>query len=146
MRLGTWARSVAGLGLLVVSTACGARGPQPGEGFIDVTGGRVRYRVVGSGPGTPLVVLHGGPGFSSEYLKSLEGGHRWSTYHRYLSRTLTPEEMGRAMSDLNPEVYRLHAGAERVHDHRNAQELRSDARTWDASWCPRCLPRASSMR
>lgn len=43
----------------------------PGEGFADVPGGRVWYRVAGNGPGTPLVVLHGGPGASSHYLESL---------------------------------------------------------------------------
>ena len=40
-----------------------------GSGFADVPGGKVWYNVVGSGPGTPLLVLHGGPGGSSYYLK-----------------------------------------------------------------------------
>ena len=44
---------------------------QPGEGFIAVPGGRVWYRVVGSGPKTPLLVLHGGPGASACYLEGL---------------------------------------------------------------------------
>src|SRR5437667_5380200 len=43
----------------------------PAEGFIDVPGGRVWYRVVGKGPRTPLVLLHGGPGAPSYYLKPL---------------------------------------------------------------------------
>ncbi len=34
-------------------------------------GGRVWYRVVGTGPGTPLVLLHGGPGAPSYYLDPL---------------------------------------------------------------------------
>jgi proline iminopeptidase len=46
--------------------------PSSGEGFINVSGGRVWYRVVGSGPGTPLLLLHGGPGVPSLYLKPLE--------------------------------------------------------------------------
>ncbi len=37
-----------------------------------VDGGGIWYRVVGNGPGTPVILLHGGPGFSSYYLKSLE--------------------------------------------------------------------------
>ena len=41
------------------------------EGYIAVDGGRVWYRVVGNGPGTPLLVLHGGPGAPSYYLESL---------------------------------------------------------------------------
>lgn len=32
------------------------------EGMIDVPGGRVWYRMIGSGPGVPLLALHGGPG------------------------------------------------------------------------------------
>ena len=40
-------------------------------GFVPVTGGRVWYRVVGSGDATPLLVIHGGPGFPSHYLDRL---------------------------------------------------------------------------
>ena len=43
-----------------------------GEGLVEVTGGRVWYEVVGSGDATPLLVLHGGPGFTHEYMRSLE--------------------------------------------------------------------------
>ena len=42
-----------------------------GEGFIDVDGGKVWYRVTGTGDKTPLLVLHGGPGAPSYYLKPL---------------------------------------------------------------------------
>jgi len=42
------------------------------EGYVDVTGGRVWYRIVGGGPDTPLLVLHGGPGIPSDYLRPLE--------------------------------------------------------------------------
>jgi proline-specific peptidase len=41
------------------------------EGFIQVPGGRVWYRSVGEG-GTPLLCLHGGPGFTHYYLEPLE--------------------------------------------------------------------------
>ena len=37
-----------------------------------VDGGEIWYRVVGTGAGTPVILLHGGPGYSSHYLKSLE--------------------------------------------------------------------------
>jgi len=37
-------------------------GPEPGQGFIDVPGGPVWYKVTGTGPGIPLLALHGGPG------------------------------------------------------------------------------------
>ena len=48
------------------------------EGYIDVDGGRVWYRSVGpvagqgSAGGTPLLCLHGGPGFTHYYLEALE--------------------------------------------------------------------------
>jgi proline iminopeptidase len=44
----------------------------PGEAFLAVAGGKIWYRVVGTGPGTPVILLHGGPGFSSYYLKLFE--------------------------------------------------------------------------
>jgi len=51
--------------------SCGPTGLQPGEGYVDVPGGRVWYRIVGGGAATPLLVLHGGPGAPSYYLKPL---------------------------------------------------------------------------
>lgn len=42
------------------------------EGFINVKGGKVWYKIVGAGNATPLLLLHGGPGFPSDYLKPLE--------------------------------------------------------------------------
>ncbi len=44
----------------------------PGEGFVEVTGGKVWYRIVGSGERTPLLLVNGGPGVSSVYLTPLE--------------------------------------------------------------------------
>lgn len=41
------------------------------EGYAPVPGGMVWHRTVGSGPGLPLLVLHGGPGSGSDYLSSL---------------------------------------------------------------------------
>jgi proline-specific peptidase len=66
----------AGLAFVALATlswpaAARAREPVSREGYIPVTGGRVWYRVVGDAPATPLLVLHGGPGFPSYYLKPL---------------------------------------------------------------------------
>jgi proline iminopeptidase len=41
------------------------------EGYVPVTGGRVWYHIVGTGPGIPLLTLHGGPGGNSDYLQPL---------------------------------------------------------------------------
>ena len=54
------------------SMGCSSRTLRPSEGFIDVSGGRIWYRIVGGGSGTPLLLLHGGPGVPSVSLKPLE--------------------------------------------------------------------------
>lgn len=42
-----------------------------GQGYLDVDGGKIWYRVVGTGNKTPLLLLHGGPGVPSYYLKPM---------------------------------------------------------------------------
>jgi proline iminopeptidase len=42
------------------------------EGRIEVPGGAVRYRVVGAGGGTPLLLVPAGPGLPGDYLAPLE--------------------------------------------------------------------------
>ena len=44
----------------------------PGETYLAVDGGKIWYRVVGSGTAIPAILLHGGPGFASYYMKPLE--------------------------------------------------------------------------
>jgi proline iminopeptidase len=43
-----------------------------GESFLTVDGGRIWYKVSGAGTATPAILLHGGPGFASYYMKPLE--------------------------------------------------------------------------
>jgi proline iminopeptidase len=43
-----------------------------GEGYIEVPGGKVWYKIVGEGDKTPILMLHGGPGATSYYLEPLE--------------------------------------------------------------------------
>ncbi len=43
-----------------------------GEGYVNVPGGRVWYRIAGAGDALPLLTLHGGPGMPSDYLSPLE--------------------------------------------------------------------------
>lgn len=56
------------------AAACGERVRRPalGEARLAVPGGSIWYKVSGTGTGTPVVLLHGGPGFSSYYLKPFE--------------------------------------------------------------------------
>lgn len=44
----------------------------PGEAMLPVTGGRIWYKVSGTGTGTPMILIHGGPGMGSFYYKSME--------------------------------------------------------------------------
>ena len=67
------------LTLLLIAAGCSGsdtrarKTPIPlGESRLAVSGGRIWYRVSGVERGVPVVLLHGGPGFSSYYLKPLE--------------------------------------------------------------------------
>ncbi len=64
-------RSFFFLLLIVIFPSCIETGLKSGEGYVEVEGGRVWYRIVGSGSVTPLLLLHGGPGMPSYYLNSL---------------------------------------------------------------------------
>ncbi len=55
----------AALILLSFSIVCTCQDLQPGEGFVNVQGGRIWYKVLGDGDGLPLMVVHGGPGSRS---------------------------------------------------------------------------------
>jgi proline iminopeptidase len=72
---------LAGLVLAAGISGCGDRAKAPDrvpaapaarEGMLPVPGGRIWYRIVGAGAATPVILLHGGPGYSSYYLKPLE--------------------------------------------------------------------------
>jgi proline iminopeptidase len=58
--------------LLILLLACCALLAQPREGFVNVPGGPVWYRIAGSNDGVPLLALHGGPGGTSCRLLALE--------------------------------------------------------------------------
>ncbi len=58
--------------LVALLGACSREPVTSEEGYVEVIGGRVWYRIVGTHTdGTPLLVLHGGPGAPSAYLSPL---------------------------------------------------------------------------
>ncbi len=73
-------RTSAVLPFVMLTVACGheqaskpAEPPlPPGEARLAVPDGNIWYKVSGTGHGTPVVLVHGGPGFSSFYLKPFE--------------------------------------------------------------------------
>jgi len=63
---------VAILFSIVLLHSCREKSKLPnGEGFINVDGGKVWYQVTGNGDKIPILILHGGPGAPSYYLKPL---------------------------------------------------------------------------
>jgi proline iminopeptidase len=76
--------------------------PQAREGYVAVTGGRVWYRIAGAGAGTPLLVIHGGPGVPHDYLEPLEalGDERPVVFY---------DQLGCGRSDLpdDPSLWRI---------------------------------------
>jgi proline-specific peptidase len=60
----------------VLGAACNRAAPEaalrPHTGFAQVPGGRVWYEVAGEGSGTPVIVIHGGPGGRSCRLATLK--------------------------------------------------------------------------
>jgi proline iminopeptidase len=87
-----------------IAHAGGAQGTRraPGEGFVDVPGGPVWYRVVGTGSGVPLLILHGGPGGQSCRLSPLTalGDQRPVVLFDQLGS-------GRSGRPTNPDLWRL---------------------------------------
>jgi pimeloyl-ACP methyl ester carboxylesterase len=60
--------------ILLVLSGCGNKKTTlaTGEFKLSVPGGRIRYKVSGTGKKVPVVLIHGGPGDSSSYLKPFE--------------------------------------------------------------------------
>ena len=94
----------------------------PVERMVEVPGGRVWTGTYGTGPGTPLLVLHGGPGMPSYYLESLTAltGSRPVVLYDQLGcgRSDRPDDpslwtLDRAVAEL--ESVRRALGLHRVH-------------------------------
>ena len=60
------------IGILLLFSSCiQNKYLEESEGFINVKGGKIWYKIKGSGSKTPIVLLHGGPGYPSYYLNPL---------------------------------------------------------------------------
>ncbi len=98
--------------LFGVSTAYSAGGkPAPGQGFVDVPGGPVWFKVVGNGPGLPILSLHGGPGGTScsNSLLEVMGDERPVIRYDQLGtgRSGRPDDL--SLWEVDQFVERLHA-------------------------------------
>lgn len=66
-----YTRFVFIVAVILFFSACTPEKRKEGEGYLQVEGGKIWYNVIGSGDKTPIVMLHGGPGFSSYSLTPL---------------------------------------------------------------------------
>ena len=89
--------AVAGIGAVALARGGVARAAAADStGMIAVPGGKVWYRRIGSGPKTPLLLLHGGPGAGHDYLLRMAAlaGERPVIFYDQLGtgRSDAPEE------------------------------------------------------
>ena len=114
--------SLAALLLVLCSSAISAADPLPDQGFIDVPGGPVWYSFSGTGPGIPLLVLHGGPGGRNCGYARLDALGDQRPVIRYdqlgSGRSGRPDDLSlwtveRFVEELH--VVRQHLGLERMH-------------------------------
>ncbi len=116
----TWTRrSAVGLiGAAATAPLFAAEAPTDETGHIDVPGGKVWYRSVGSGPKTPLLLLHGGPGAGHDYLLPLRALARDR-------RVIFYDQLGCGRSDAPEDetLYRVPRFVEEVDAVRRALKL-----------------------
>ena len=89
------------------------------EGLIAVSGGRVWFRTVGTGPGVPLLTLHGGPGVPHDYLEPLArlGDDRPVIFYDQLG-------CGRSERPVDADLWTLERAVEEVGQVINAMQRR----------------------
>lgn len=98
------------------------------EGRVRVSGGSIWYRVVGTGDATPLVTLHGGPGYPSVSLEPVEAlaGDRPVVFY---------DQLGCGNSDRpdDPELWTVDRFVEELRlllDHLGYQEVHLLGHSW----------------
>lgn len=88
------------------------------ERYIDVPGGRVWSGEAGAGPGTPLLLLHGGPGLPSDYLSPLA---RLADERRVI--VYDQLGCGRSERPAHPGLWRIERFVDELRAVRSALEL-----------------------
>ena len=133
--------------LLAALSGCAESAPEPAavadirtdSARLAVGGGSIWYRVTGTGAGTPVILLHGGPGFSSYYLKALEAlGDdrpvvRWDQLGSGKSDASTDTARFNVASFVAQlDALRAHLGLERVHIYGHSWGTMLGAEYWRA--------------
>lgn len=90
-----------------------------GEGYMETNGGKVWYKVEGEGDKTPLLLLHGGPGFTSYYLNPMAelGAERPIVFYDQLGCGRSDREIDTTLMSIESyveqvEELRTHLGLE----------------------------------
>lgn len=110
----------------VVKPAMAKKNAKPimkvGEFSLAVPGGKIWYKVSGSGKGVPLVLLHGGPGMSSIYLKAFDelGNDRQVVRYDQLGSGKSDKITDKTLFTIDRfvkelELLRIHLGIEKWH-------------------------------
>ncbi len=106
------------LTLLLPPASCADFSLETGDGRLEVEGGSIFYRVIGSGPGVPLLLLHGGPGYTGHYLEPLGvlGDDR---------PVVVYDQLGSGRSDwvTDPELLQIHRYVRELDSLRSALRL-----------------------
>lgn len=104
---------------LLLLALAGLAAAQPREGFLQVPGGPVWYRITGEGKGIPVLALHGGPGGTScgfYALAPLATGRRVAAYDQLGS--------GRSGRPSDPKLWQVDRFVEELHAVRKKLGLR----------------------
>jgi proline-specific peptidase len=117
--------------------------PDESEQFLPVTGGSVWCRRQGSGDGTPILLLHGGPGAASYYMEPL--AERLAR-HRPV---IVYDQLGCGRSDMpdDPSLWTLDRSVEEVDQVRRALGLEHChllGQSWGGWLAIECMARGAS--
>jgi proline-specific peptidase len=98
------------------------------EGFISVPGGKVWYKAVGENKNTPLLILHGGPGFSTHSMEGIEAlaDERMVIYYDQLGAGRSERPNDKSLWNVDRFVEELQA----IRDHLGLEEVHILGHSW----------------